>query len=290
MDAPLDGSASFFHGHNQLSEACAEGPATNGAAARHEQFLSVLLEAMPIVLWAVDPEGTFTYHEGAGLAEAGLRPGQYVGQNILELYPGDESVSRALKGERIHSSSEAHGVHWESWMVPVRGEGGAVESVVGFTLDVTRAKQAESALRTQLELVQKQQDVIRVLSTPIIEVWDGVLTLPMVGVLDSARAADVMEELLSAISRTSARYAILDLTGVEVVDTKVAAHLINLIAAIRLLGAEGIIVGIRPTVAQTMVALGLDLGGITTQANLRAALKLCIRRVAPAGVRGGVET
>lgn len=284
MDAPVDGSASFFQ-HSSSMSAGAGGSAGDVPAVGHEQLLSILMQAMPIVLWAIDTEGTFTYHDGAGTDGTDVPRGALVGKNIFELYPGDEA-RQALAGEQIRTTSESHGIHWETWMVPVRGEGGAVVSVVGFTLDVTRTRETELALRTQLDLVQKQQDVIRVLSTPIIEVWEGVLTLPMVGVLDSARAADVMEELLSAISRTSARFAILDLTGVEVVDTKVAAHLINLIAAIRLLGAEGVIVGIRPTVAQTMVALGLDLRGVTTQANLRAALKLCIRRMTPEGARG----
>jgi rsbT co-antagonist protein RsbR len=106
-----------------------------------------------------------------------------------------------------------------------------------------------------------------------------VLALPMIGVVDSARTADAMESLLEAISSRGARFAVLDLTGVQMVDTKVADHLIKLVRAIQLLGAEGIICGIRPTVAQTMVALGLDLSAIVTKANLRAGLTHCMRRL-----------
>jgi rsbT co-antagonist protein RsbR len=98
----------------------------------------------------------------------------------------------------------------------------------------------------------------------------------MVGVVDSSRTAEVMDSLLDAVSRTRARFAILDLTGVEAVDTKTAAYLIELVRAIRLLGAEGIITGIRPSVAQTVVAIGVDLGGVVTLSNLRAGLRHCI--------------
>ncbi len=124
--------------------------------------------------------------------------------------------------------------------------------------------------------------MIRDLSTPIIEVWDGVLTLPMVGTVDSVRTAEVMDSLLAQIVEKRARFAILDLTGVEVVDTRVASHLIQLIQAIRLLGADGIVTGIQPTVAQTMVALGVDLSQLNTQRNLRAALNYAIRAMTSA--------
>jgi rsbT co-antagonist protein RsbR len=164
--------------------------------------------------------------------------------------------------------------------MPVQGKGGQVSSVIGFSLDVSPAKHAEQEIRAKLDLIGKQQQVIRDLSTPIIEVWEGVLTLPMVGVVDSMRTSEVMQSLLSRIVETGARYAILDLTGVEVVDTRVAGHLISLVSAIRLLGAEGIITGIKPNVAQTIVALGLDLSSMTTHANLRAGLKFCIQRMA----------
>ncbi len=109
----------------------------------------------------------------------------------------------------------------------------------------------------------------------------------MVGVVDSLRISEAMDNLLSAIVNKDARYAILDLTGVDAVDTQTAGYLIEMIKAIRLLGAEGIITGIRANVAQTMIALGLDLSGVTTVGNLRAGLKLCMRRMAAAGE--GVE-
>jgi rsbT co-antagonist protein RsbR len=134
-------------------------------------------------------------------------------------------------------------------------------------------------MQNKLDLIERQQEVIRNLETPIMELWERVVTLPMVGVVDSARAARVMDDLLAAVSRLGARFAILDLTGVDTVDTATAAHLLGLISALRLLGTEGIITGIRPTVAQTVVSLGLDLSRVVTCANLREGLRLCIRRM-----------
>jgi PAS domain S-box-containing protein len=132
-------------------------------------------------------------------------------------------------------------------------------------------------LASQLALVQRQREVIRNLETPILQVWDKVLTVPMLGVVDSGRAARVMDDLLAAVTRDQARFAILDLTGVELVDTATAAHLLSLISAVRLLGAEGIITGIRPNVAHTVVSLGLDLSSIIAKANLREGLSFAIR-------------
>lgn len=245
-----------------------------------DRILGALINALPMVVWAIDSEGTYIYHEGKGLEAAGHQPEQHVGKNIFDLY-GDTAggVDRALAGETVHGLAEVHGCVWESWMVPLSESAGHVRSVIGFSLDVTEGKRAQQALQTKLDVIEAQQRVIRELAAPIIEVWDGVLALPMIGVVDSARTAEAMESLLEAISSRSARFAILDLTGVQVVDTKVADHLIKLVRAIQLLGAEGIICGIRPNVAQTMVALGLDLSAIVTKANLRAGLTHCMQRL-----------
>ncbi|WP_437995513.1 STAS domain-containing protein [Sorangium sp. So ce185] len=259
------------------------GDGAQGELARlreRDRILGALINALPIAVWAIDADGTYTYHDGKGLAAAGHRPGQLVGQNIFALY-GDMAggIERALAGEAVHGLSEVHGCVWESWMVPLSEAAGRVRSVVGFSLDVTEGQRAHEALQTKLDVIEAQQRVIRELAAPIIEVWDGVLALPMIGVVDSARTAEAMESLLEAISNRSARFAVLDLTGVQVVDTKVADHLIKLVRAIQLLGAEGIICGIRPNVAQTMVALGLDLSAIVTKANLRAGLTHCMQRL-----------
>jgi rsbT co-antagonist protein RsbR len=109
-------------------------------------------------------------------------------------------------------------------------------------------------------------------ATPVIKLWDGIVAVPLIGTLDSARSQVVMETLLESIVEQQARYAILDITGVPTVDSLVAQHLMKTVAAARLMGAECIVSGIRPAIAQTMVHLGLDLGTVVTRASLADAL------------------
>jgi rsbT co-antagonist protein RsbR len=126
--------------------------------------------------------------------------------------------------------------------------------------------------------IERQQAELLELSTPVVKLWDGVLALPLIGVLDSARTQVVMETLLKAIVDTNSETAILDITGVPTVDTMVAQHLMRTITAIRLMGADCIISGVRPQIAQTIVHLGIDLTGISTKATLADALALALKR------------
>jgi rsbT co-antagonist protein RsbR len=132
--------------------------------------------------------------------------------------------------------------------------------------------------RTREDIIQRQQQELLELSTPVVKLWDGVLALPMIGTLDSSRTQVVMESLLQRIVDTGATIAIIDITGVPTVDTLVAQHLLKTVTAIRLMGADCIISGIRPQIAQTIVHLGIDLQGVTTRATLADALSLALRR------------
>jgi len=132
--------------------------------------------------------------------------------------------------------------------------------------------------QTREEIIQRQQQDLLELSTPVIKLWDGVLAVPMIGTLDSARTQMVMETLLQRIVETGATLAIIDITGVPTVDTLVAQHLLKTVSAIRLMGAECVISGIRPQIAQTIVHLGIDLEGIASKASLADALGLALRQ------------
>ena len=132
--------------------------------------------------------------------------------------------------------------------------------------------------KSREEVIRRQQEELLELSTPVVKLWDGVLALPMIGTLDSQRTQVVMESLLQRIVETGSDIAIIDITGVPTVDTLVAQHLLKTVTAIRLMGADCIISGIRPQIAQTIVHLGLDLGGIVTKANLADALALALKR------------
>jgi rsbT co-antagonist protein RsbR len=131
----------------------------------------------------------------------------------------------------------------------------------------------ETFIHGREEVILRQTDEITEISTPVIRVWDGILALPIIGTLDSSRTQVVMEALLQEIVETSSSIAILDISGVPAVDSLVAQHLIKTVAATRLMGAECIISGIRPEIAQTIVHLGIDLSKIMTKSTLAAALK-----------------
>ncbi|HAQ73261.1 STAS domain-containing protein [Stutzerimonas nitrititolerans] len=132
--------------------------------------------------------------------------------------------------------------------------------------------------RSREAVIKRQQEELLELSTPVVKLWDGVLALPMIGTLDSQRTQVVMESLLQRIVDTGSEIAIIDITGVPTVDTLVAQHLLKTVTAIRLMGADCIISGVRPQIAQTIVHLGLDLQGIVTKASLADALALALRR------------
>jgi rsbT co-antagonist protein RsbR len=127
------------------------------------------------------------------------------------------------------------------------------------------------------EIIRRQQEEMLEISTPVVKLWDGILALPMIGTLDSARTQVVMESLLNRIVETGSAVAILDITGVPTVDTLVAQHLLKTVTALRLMGAECIISGVRPQIAQTIVHLGVDLQGVTTKATLADALTLALK-------------
>ncbi len=131
----------------------------------------------------------------------------------------------------------------------------------------------ETFIKGREEVILRQTDEISEISTPIIRVWDGILALPIIGTLDSARTQVVMESLLQNIVDTGSTITILDISGVPTVDSLVAQHIIKTVAATRLMGAECIISGIRPEIAQTVVHLGIDLSNIVTKATLASALK-----------------
>jgi rsbT co-antagonist protein RsbR len=142
---------------------------------------------------------------------------------------------------------------------------------------LTQQESINRELEGKLETIEMQQAAIRELSTPIIEVWGGVLCLPVVGIVDSQRSAEMTETLLETIVAKQARMAIVDITGIDVMDTKTADHFIKMARAVRLLGAECIISGINPGIAQTLTHIGVDLTGIRTLRSLRDALQLYLR-------------
>src|SRR6266508_1617831 len=146
-------------------------------------------------------------------------------------------------------------------------------------LDKLGLYSTEAYQKGREEVIMRQQQELLELSTPVVVLWEGILALPLIGTLDSARTQVVMESLLQKIVETGAGIAIIDITGVPTVDTLVAQHLLKTVAAARLMGADCIISGIRPQIAQTIVHLGVDLSAVTTKATLADAFTLALRRL-----------
>lgn len=158
--------------------------------------------------------------------------------------------------------------------------GGQVQEYLQFAalLDTLGLFTIEVYSRTREELISAQAEQLLELSTPVVKLWDGVIGVPLVGTLDSARTMVVMEKMLQALIDTGSEQAIIDITGVPAVDTEVAQHLLKTVVAARLMGAECTISGIRPQIAQTIVALGIEFGDIVTKATLADALRHALRR------------
>ena len=192
----------------------------------------------------------------------------------------------AVHNQRIYMRSADHpdGV-WLSISAFPLPDGGAIsifrdvtrEASVHERLEARRAALV-AAERENKELIDRLRIALDELSTPVLELWRDVLALPVIGLVDTQRSAQMTERLLSEVATRRARYVIVDLTGVEVLDTGTADRFVALARSVRMLGAECVITGIRPSVAQTMVSMGVDLGGIVTLRNLAHALEWCMRR------------
>ncbi len=160
---------------------------------------------------------------------------------------------------------DADGLGRQTWLVTV-------------LLDKLGLHTTELHQKAREDVISRQQQEMLELSTPVVALWDGILALPLIGTLDSARTQVVMESLLERIVETSAAIAIIDITGVPTVDTLVAQHLLKTVAAARLMGADCIISGIRPQIAQTIVHLGVDLGQVITKATLADAFRIALQK------------
>lgn len=159
--------------------------------------------------------------------------------------------------------------------------------IVTELLDAMGLYTTEVYQKSREEVIKRQQEELLELSTPVVKLWDGILALPVIGTLDSARTQVVMESLLQAIVQTNSKFAIIDITGVPTVDTVVAQHLLKTVTAARLMGAECIISGVRPQIAQTIVHLGINLLDITTKASLAAAFRLALDRTGYTFIQDG---
>ncbi|HVU05992.1 MAG TPA: STAS domain-containing protein [Polyangiaceae bacterium] len=200
-----------------------------------------------------------------GGSELGTELGTSIGEILAALRAiGDGSLKTTLSSKY----PESHPV-------------GALVSSINYMAEALREAREKSAaslaeLDNRITTIERQREAIRNLSVPIIEIWAGVLCVPVVGVLDSARAADVTTTLLGSVVEKKSRFVIIDVTGVEVMDTSSADHFLRIARAVTLLGARCLLSGMHPNVARTIVAMGVELHGLRSYRNMRDALKQCV--------------
>jgi rsbT co-antagonist protein RsbR len=212
----------------------------------------------------------------------------YVPPEQVEVFwRGDDEVfstSTPQASEEVISPADGETRYIWTRKWPLKNEQGRVIGLCATLTDITdirrrqdQVAKLEAEVKEQLTIIEAQSALLDELSVPVIEVWESILLLPLIGVIESRRAARVLESILDAVGRMGAEILIIDITGVPVVDTSVAAYLLRAVQATQLLGCQTLLVGISPEIAQTLVGLGVDFGRITTRATLQNGLEYALK-------------
>jgi rsbT co-antagonist protein RsbR len=275
------------------------------AAEAAQQSLTAVFMQSPASISLINvPDLVMALSNDLNLRLLGRSADQVVGFSLRETFPGEEHRPLIELLEQVYQTGEPFvgremltrfdidgtGELKDIWVdfvyQPIKNDQGEVERILSFAIDVTEkvlARQQVERLNTdlqqqiaertlQLEQIELQQAAIRELSAPLLPLADRVLAMPLIGSIDSHRAQEIMETLLEGISAYQAEIAIIDITGVKVVDTQVAQALIRTAQAVKLLGARVVLTGIQPQIAQTLVHLGADLGNIITRSTLQSGI------------------
>lgn len=260
-------------------------PWTGGTQRDLEEMCRGIVESAASAIYIVQ-SGRFQYVSPMLEEMSGYAMDDLIGTDPLSyVHPDDREAAR--KGARDNLKSWSGSPHEFrlirkhgdiTWVlervasIQYRGD----RAVAGSLMDITEHKELGYLLEATVEKLKAGQEE---LSTPVIRIWDKTLALPLIGVIDSLRAQNIMETLLSMIIQTHSEMVVLDITGVSAIDTQVVNHIIKTIQAARLLGAECVITGIKPEIAQTMIHLGLDMGSFPTRRNLRDGLLYSLRKL-----------
>jgi rsbT co-antagonist protein RsbR len=213
----------------------------------------------------------------------GYRENEILGQHFSRFYP-KEDVERGKPAMELKVAAAEGRFEDEGWRVrkdgtrfwanviitALRDKQGNLRGYGKVTRDLTERKQAEEKIK------QQAQEILEMATVPVVQVWEGIVLVPLIGTLDSQRTQQLMERLLQRITDTNSPVALVDITGVPAIDTQTAQHLIETISAVRLLGAEVVLTGVRPSIAQTLVHLGIDLSNIRTRSSLSAGLRTAL--------------
>ncbi len=256
----------------------------NLTSAETIAFLASIVENSEDAIIGKTLNGEIVSWNAAAERLYGYSAAEAQGQSISIIVPPDhvDELRRILdkigRGERVavHETVRTHKdgrqLYVSLVVSPIKDSTGKIVGASSLARDITERKHAE-------ETIARQQQEILELSTPVVQLWPGVLALPLIGTLDSPRTQTVMERLLTRLVETGSSIAIIDITGVPAVDTMVAQHLLKTIAAARLMGAECMVSGIRPAIAQTIVHLGVTLTDVITKATLADAFAVALQHL-----------
>ena len=264
----------------ERNSAANQAGASLQTTAEHFRMLVENMKDYAIII--LDPNGRIASWNPGSEAIMGYRSGEIIGQHFSRFYSSEDVQSgrpeMELKVATAEGRSEDEGWRikkdgsrfWANEVITVlRDQGGTLVGFGKVMRDLTERKRAEEKATLQA------REIIEI-STPVIQVWDGVLMAPLVGTLDSERTQQLMERLLERIVATNSSVALLDVTGVPTIDTRTAQHLAETTTSVRLLGAQAVLTGVRPAIAQTLAHLGVDLGEITTRSSLAAGLRVAL--------------
>ncbi|WP_437870831.1 STAS domain-containing protein [Sorangium sp. So ce363] len=260
----------------ELEEADKERDHLRAALGRSEEHVRLFVTYTPAAFAMFDRDMRYILVSHRHLADFGLREEDVLGRSHYEIFPDMPEHWKAIHQRCLAGASEGNDeepfpradghVEWGSWRIfPWHTTTGEIGGIVLFSEVITKRKQLEDKLRMQAKTLLE-------LSAPIVPIRQGVLVLPLVGALDAARAQQMMENLLGKVVERQARVAIIDVTGVPDIDTGSASALLQVARAVRLLGAQVVLTGIRPEVSQAIVRLDIDLAGIVTRRDLQSGI------------------
>lgn len=260
------------------------------ALQRSQTFLNALLDNVPASIFIRDLDWRFVLVNKKHASIVGMLPEQVLGYRDEELIPPElMKVFRGSDEKALASGSavtveevffhEGVQVTYLTIKFPLYGEHGELIGIGGMTSDISDIKRTqEERAALQERVIEAQRAALRELSTPLIPIADGIVVMPLIGTIDSQRAQQLMEVLLGGVSAHRAATVIVDVTGVSVIDTHVAGAIVRASYAVRLLGAEVVLTGIRPEVAMTLAGMGDDLGGIITRGTLQSGIGYAMSR------------